>query len=110
MTTLRRYSTIPSTLRLAFSLVLLGSGAAHAQRHHDYNRDSRTSIDTTFGFDSRGMVSLTLGSGDIVVTTWSRDQIRIHATSENGGLRLDASDSRVSLELNRGGDSRFEVT
>src|SRR5690348_10271352 len=110
MTTFRRYLTMPSTLRLAFPLLLLGSSAAHAQRHRDYDRYSRTSIDTTFGFDTRGLVSLTLSSGDIIVTTWSRDQIRIHATSENGGLRLDASDSRVSLELNRGGDSRFEVT
>src|SRR5205085_6912831 len=41
-------------------------------------------------------------------------QIRIHATSESGGVRLDASSSRVSVELSNryghGGDSRFEVT
>ena len=59
-------------------------------------------------------MSLTLGSGDIVVTSWSRDQIRIHATSESGGVRLDASSSRVSVELSNrygdGDDSRFEVT
>jgi DUF4097 and DUF4098 domain-containing protein YvlB len=93
-------------------LLLLGSGVAQGQRHRDYNRDYRSSVDTTFGFDSRGLVSLSLGSGDIIVTAWSRDEIRIHATSESGGLRLDASGSRASLELSggRGGESRYEVT
>jgi DUF4097 and DUF4098 domain-containing protein YvlB len=106
----RRHSSARSGLRLVIPMLLLWCGAAQAQRHHDYDRDARTSIDTTFGFDNRGLVSLSLSSGDIVVTAWSRDQIRIHATSENGGLRLDATESRLSMELNRGGDSRFEVT
>src|SRR5690348_11638081 len=107
-----RTSIFPPALRLAVPIVLLASGVAGAQRHHDYDRDYRSTVDTTFGFGSRGLVSLSLGSGDIVVTAWSRDEIRIHATSENGGLRLDAAGSRVSLELSggRGGDSRFEVT
>lgn len=93
-------------------LLAIGSAAAEAQHgRRDYDRD-RSTVDTTFSFDRRGLVSLTLGSGDIVVTGWSRDQIRIHATSENGGVRLDASSSRVTLQLSNGGggDSRFEVT
>jgi len=104
--------TGPLALRYALSMLLLGSGVAQAQRHRDrdYDRDSRTSIDSTFAFDNRGLVSLSLGSGDIVVTAWSRDQIHVHATSENGGLRLDASGSRVSLQVSGGGDSRYEVT
>lgn len=99
-------------LRLPLAFLVFGSGIAQAQRHRDYDRDERSSIDSTFSFENRGLVSLSLGSGDIVVTAWSRDQIRVHATSENGGLRLDASGSRVSLQISggRGGDSRFEVT
>jgi DUF4097 and DUF4098 domain-containing protein YvlB len=104
-----------SPLRWALLLVALGAAAAGAQRtRRDYDRDYRSSIDTSFSFERRGLVSLTLGGGDIVVTAWSRDQIRIHATSESGGVRIDASSSRVSVELSngygRGGDSRFEVT
>lgn len=108
----RFQSTMPAVLRLALSLLVVGGGVAQAQRHRDYDRDDRSSIDSTFSFDSRGQVSLSLNSGDIVVTGWSRDQIRVHATSENGGLRLDASGSRVSLQISggRGGDSRFELT
>jgi DUF4097 and DUF4098 domain-containing protein YvlB len=94
-------------------LLVLVAGTADAQRRRDLGRDYRSSIDTTFAFDPRGTVSLTLGSGDIVVTGWSRDEIRVHATSENGGIRLDASGSRLTLELSnayRGDESRFEVT
>jgi DUF4097 and DUF4098 domain-containing protein YvlB len=97
----------------AVLLVALVASAANAQRHRDYDRDSRTAVDTSFAFDSRGTVSLTLGSGDIIVTGWSRDQVRVHATSENGGIRLDATGSRLTLELSnayRGDESRFEVT
>lgn len=100
-------------VRWAALLLLFAAATAGAQRRRDYERDYRSAIDTTFSFDSRGTVSLTLGSGDIVVTSWSRDQVRVHATSDNGGIRLDATGSRLTLELAdayRGDDSRFEVT
>lgn len=99
--------------RWSVLLLVVGAGVANAQRRRDYDRDYRSTIDTTFAFDARGTVSLTLGSGDIVVTGWSRDEVRVHATTENGGIRLDASGSRLTLELSnayRGDDSRFEVT
>ena len=110
----RPRSTLLSSLPLALLLLVVFTSAASAQRRRAYDRDDRSSVDTSFDFDRRGLVSLTLGSGDIIVTAWSRDQIRIHATSEGGGVRLDASSSRVSLDLSGryggGGDSRFEVT
>jgi DUF4097 and DUF4098 domain-containing protein YvlB len=99
--------------RWSVLLLALAAGVANAQRRRDYDRDYRSNVDTTFAFDSRGTVSLTLGSGEIVVTGWSRDQIQVHATSDNGGIRLDATGSRLTLELANayGGDeTRFEVT
>lgn len=107
------FTAVPRSVRWAALLVVVGGGVASAQRHRDYERDYRTSIDTTFAFDSRGTVSLTLGSGEIVVTGWSRDEVRVHATSDNGGIRFDASGSRLTLDLAnayRGDESRFEVT
>ena len=110
----RPRSTVLSSLSLALLPLVLSTSLASAQRRRDYDRDYRSTVDTSFDFDRRGLVSLTLGSGDIIVTAWSRDQIRIHATSESGGVRLDATSSRVSLDLSNryggGGDSRFEVT
>lgn len=104
-----------TSARTALLLVALAANLAGAQRsRRDYDRDYRSTVDTSFDFDRRGLVSLTIGSGDIVVTAWARDQIRVHATSENGGVRLDANSSRVSVELSNrygnGGESRFEVT
>ena len=107
-------TTLIASLSLG-SLLLLGfAPSAEGQRRRDYDRDYRSNVDTSFAFDRRGLVALTIGSGDIVVTAWDRDQIHVHATSESGGVRLDASSSRVTVDLtNRyggGGDSRFEVT
>jgi len=88
---------------------------ADAQRgRRDSDRDYRSSVDTTFAFDKRGTVALTIGSGDIIVTGWTRDQVRIHAVSENDNIRLDASPSRVTLELGSSyrsrGETRFEIS
>ena len=100
---------------LPLGLVTLAALPAAGQRsRRDYDRDYRSNVDTSFAFDRRGLVTMTLGSGDIVVTAWDRDEIRIHATSESRGVRLDATSSHVTLELaggfGGGGDSRFEVT
>ncbi len=110
----RSRSILLCSLVLALPLLVVSTSVASAQRRRDSDRDYRSAVDTSFDFDRRGLVSLTLGTGDIIVTAWSRDQIRIHATSESGGVRLDASPSRVRLDLSNqyggGGDTRFEVT
>jgi DUF4097 and DUF4098 domain-containing protein YvlB len=86
---------------------------AQQRGRRDYFRESRGSIDTTVAFDHRGTVTLTLNSGDIIVTGWSRDELRVHATSEGENLRFDASSSRAVLDLSgsyRGhGEAKFEV-
>ena len=83
-------------------------------------RDSRSSdqfqsrIDTTVALSNNGTVDLSLVSGEIVVTSWERSEVRVRATSERGILRFDVSPSRVSLGVrsNRGdiGDTHYEVT
>jgi len=98
-------------------LALVASAPASAQDRKGRERDRdyyKSAIDTTFSFDERGTVNLALGSGDIIVTAWSRDQIKIQASSEGQAIRLDAGSTRVSLELasiyRSRGDARFEVT
>ena len=109
----RLFTRLTSTLGVVPLLLALATSAAGAQRsRRDYDRDYRSNVDTSFSFERRGLVSLTIGSGDIVVTAWDRDQIRVHATSESGGVRLDASSSRVVVEPRGGGggESRYEIT
>lgn len=77
-------------------------------------------VDTTFAFDARGSVELSQISGDVVVSTWNRDEIRIRAYAEHVELETRFSRSRVyvGLDLDRLrdndedeiGDSRFEIT
>jgi DUF4097 and DUF4098 domain-containing protein YvlB len=86
--------------------------AAQSARDRDRDEDYESRVDTTFAFDKRGTVALSLSSGEIVVTAWTRDQVRVRARSERSVVRLDATSSRMSLDLSRprGGDTRFEVT
>src|SRR5437016_10785392 len=95
------------------SALLVGAAMpASAQSRRDRDEDYQSSIDTTFAFDKRGTVSMSLGSGGIIGRAWNRDQIQIRARSERSVVRMDATPTRVSLDRSRprGGDTRFEVT
>src|SRR6266567_4431563 len=104
-----RVAQVAATIALVLPLL---AQAADAQQARSSRRDARDRVDTTFAFDKRGTVTLRAGSGDIIVHGWTRDEIQIHASSENDNIRLDASPGRVSLELtsSRHDDSRFDVT
>jgi len=86
-----------------------------AQRQHrDDDDDVSSSIDTTVALSSGGVVELSLVSGEIKVTSWNRDQVRVHATSEEGLLQFDATGARVSLSVRSRhgdmGDTNYEIT
>lgn len=103
----------PFPLAVLAALLAATPALARAQgRGGDGDRLSR--IDTTVALSSGGVVELTLISGEIRVTSWSSDRVRVNATSERGILRFDATGSRVSLSVrsDRGdmGDTRYEVT
>ena len=114
------HAYVPRAALLA-ALALGAAGApdrAGAQvRDRDRERDrgaEGSSIDTTFAFAPDGTVSLTLISGDIRVTGWSRGEARIRAYSERGEIRSALSRSRIELDLRsrRGhtGDTRYELS
>ena len=84
------------------------SGAQSRREDEEY----ASRIDTTFNFDRRGTLVIVAGAGEVDITAWDRPQIRVRARSERSVLRLDATATRVSLDVSRprGGDTRFEVT
>src|SRR5262249_25736738 len=99
-------------LAAALMLVVTTARDAAAQRRRTSDGCS-SRVDTTFAFDKSGSVTLNAANGDIIVTGWSRDQIHIRAVSDDDNIRLDASTSRVTLEVagsRRGSDTRFEVS
>jgi DUF4097 and DUF4098 domain-containing protein YvlB len=102
--------TIPTFIAAA-ALLAAAAAPAGAQRDRD---EYGSRIDTTIAFGRGGTVELQLTNGEIIVTGWSRDQVRVRATSERSELRMDASGSYLKLGLrsgtSRSGDTRFEVS
>ena len=97
------------TLLLATAaLLVLGPHAARAQQ------TERQKIDTTFAFEKSGAVDLGLVSGDIVVTGWAKNEIKILASIEIGYFETSFSPSNVRISAksrrNRMGDSHIEVS
>jgi hypothetical protein len=103
--------SIPRYVFAAAVMLAAALPAAHGQRER-YEYQSR--IDTTIAFSRNGTVELHAGAGEIIVSGWPRDQVRVRATSERSALRFDASPSHLSLGLRspggRSSDTRFEVT
>lgn len=96
---------------LALLLLAIWAAPAAAQSRRD-DEEFASRIDTTFAFDRRGTLVIVAGTGEIDVSAWDRPQIRVRARSERSVIRLDATSTRVSLDVSRprGGDTRFEVT
>lgn len=99
-------------LGLALIAGVVMPAAARAQDYDRYDRDRYTTrIDTVVPFSRQGRVDLSLMSGRITVTGWDRQEVKIVAYSSQGRLHLSASQSRVSLEVERrGGDVSYDVT
>lgn len=70
------------------------------------NRIVTTRIDTIVPLNARGTVDLSLISGTIEVSAWSRDQVKIEASTQEGTLRFSASRSRVGLRVEHEGRGR----
>lgn len=103
------YPALLLAMAAPLALVPLSAGQAQ-QTRRDEPFEGR--VDTTLAFDRRGTVALTLGGGEIIVTAWDRQQVRVRARSERSAIRMDATSGRLSLDVvrNRGGETTFEVT
>jgi DUF4097 and DUF4098 domain-containing protein YvlB len=88
---------------------------------HAADPDDNASIDTTIPFSSSGgVVDLSLISGEITVTGWSRSEARIHVTSDNDRpVHFEHGPDRILLDARRGGrwhdddddnDVQYDVT
>ena len=124
-----RYLTLALLAALAAAPALPAQGRRDRDRDREKQREMRderdrdrdeddadeyaSRLDTTLALNRGGTVDLSLVSGEMIVHAWPRDEVKIHATSEHGTLRLDASPSRVSLDVRsyhgRMGDTRFEL-
>ncbi len=99
------------------AIVAVGSDAG-AQRSRQDNDGMRSVIDTTYRFAKGGLVDVEQTSGDIEVTVWNRQEVRVRAWVEHGRVVSQFSNSHVRLRVegernwrgNRAvGDSRYEI-
>lgn len=110
---LRVASRLAVPIASALAALLSPAGADGQQRRRFTDSGYESRIDTTFAFDKTGAVNLGAMHGDIIVSGWARNEIRIRAVSDDDNIRLSGSSSRVTLEVTgsrRSSDARFEVT
>jgi len=109
---LSRYLSVAGlTVALALS--------AHAQekdkdRDRDRDVDYTSTVDTLLPLSRNGAVEIQIHAGEIIVTGWSRSEVKVRATSERGQVRVDASPSYIEIgtrgRRSRHGDTRVEVS
>ena len=83
-------------------------------RDRDRDLDYTSRLDTVLPLSRNGAVEIRLHSGEIIVTGWSRNEVKVRATSERGQLRLEASPSHIEIGAHnirgRLGDTQVEVS
>jgi DUF4097 and DUF4098 domain-containing protein YvlB len=102
---------------LTAATALSASGQAKDKakdRDRDRDLDYTSSVDTVLPLSRNGAVEIRLHSGEIIVTGWPRNDVRVRGTSERGQLRLEASPSHIEIGAHslrgRLGDTRVEVS
>lgn len=100
---------------LVVGALALPMTVAGAQRGRDrgWGNEGTAKIDTLIPFLPQGSISIQVPSGDVVVRSWNKSMVQIHATSEDRNLRFDASGSRLTIEstgYDDSDDSRIELT
>ena len=95
---------LSAILSVALPLALMGQG--------------RAQLDTTVRLDLGGTVDLSLVSGKIRVRGWDLPDVNVHASTESGTVRFDATPNRLTLSVeqeaarnaNTSGNTSYEVS
>ena len=96
----------------------LSANAQEKDKDKDRDRDRdveyTSTVDTLLPLSRNGAVEIQLHAGEIIVTGWSRSEVRVRAESERGQVRVDASPSYIEIGTrgvrSRHGDTRVEVS
>jgi DUF4097 and DUF4098 domain-containing protein YvlB len=112
MTNMPRLTRTLAFLALCAAVVPLAAQHKGKAKHGTRDEDGTTRIDTTVSVGRNATIDLSLISGEIKVTSWDKPQVQIRASTDEGDLRFEASQSRVSLDIeqdNGDGDTHFEL-
>lgn len=101
------------------AVTALSASAQAKDKDRDRDRDRDDSdytsrVDTVLPLARNGAVEIRLYTGEIIVTGWTRNEVRVRGTSEHGQIRLEATSSRVEIgtrpEYSRHGEAHVEIT
>lgn len=95
-----------AAMMLAPSLVSLHAQGDRRDRRYS---DERRRIDTTVPFNKTGEISLEVNVGDIRVTGWAKNEVRIVATSMGPPIDARITSESIALDVDRGGRAHFEL-
>jgi DUF4097 and DUF4098 domain-containing protein YvlB len=83
-------------------------------RDRDDEREYTSRVDTVLPLSRNGAVEIHLHTGEIIVTGWTRNEVRVRGTSERGRIGLEATASHIEIgtrpEHSRHGEAHLEVT
>lgn len=83
-------------------------------RDRDDDSDYASRVDTILPLGRNGTVEIRLHTGEIMVTGWTRNEVRVRGTSERGVISIDATASRIDIgtrpEHSRRGEATVEIT
>jgi DUF4097 and DUF4098 domain-containing protein YvlB len=103
---MNRFTTL--TLFAVAAAVAVAPTQARAQRDRD-----RTRVDSTFEFDKGSRVDVSVASGEIVITGWTRPEAKVYASIERGWIDTQLSSHRINVQTRsdrgRSGPARIEI-
>ena len=83
-------------------------------RDRDDDPEYTSRVDTVLPLSRNGAVGIRLHTGEIIVTSWTRNEVRVRGTSERGQIRLEATPSHIEIgtrpEHGRHGEAHVEIT
>jgi DUF4097 and DUF4098 domain-containing protein YvlB len=83
-------------------------------RDRDRDRDYTSVVDTVLPLSRNGAVDVHLFSGNINVTGWTRNEVKVYGRTERGEIRVEGSPSRVEIgdrtPRGRRGDTDLEIS
>ena len=98
------------TMLVAAAAATIAAAPASARAQRDRER---TRIDSTFAFDKGSWVDVSVASGEIIITGWTRPEAKVYASIERGWIDAQLSPHRITLQTRsdrgRSGDTRIEI-
>ena len=98
------------TMLVAAAAATLAAAPASARAQRDRER---TRIDSTFAFDKGSWVDVSVASGEIIITGWTRPEAKVYASIDRGWIDAQLSSHRITLQTRsdrgRSGYTRIEI-